>query len=182
MSLILGVAALSFGLQAYGVYTNAKESKRAAELQKEDISLQREAAELAEEARLLEEEMAEAKVRSDVRKAQAIRLTQSAVTGTDFSSSNEAMRESLTTQVESGIALNEELSGIASKRASIQQSRFDVAASMIREPSDLDIILGYAGAGLSSGMLAMRSPEFKAWNQPTWTTDYNIPMTSTDFE
>lgn len=162
---MFGIAILSFGLQTYGVYSSAEQMKGAAKLKKEDINLQRESLKLSEEARLLKEEMAEAKVRKDLRRAQAIRLAKFATSGTDVSSVNTAIREGMTTDAESGLSVQEELSGIGTSQAAIQESRLDIASASVQKPTDLDVILGYTGAALSAGMLAYQSPEFKEYRE-----------------
>ena len=149
--LLIAAAAASFALQGIGMYLNAEAAREQAELQKEDIALQRESLKLQEESRLFQEEMAEAKARKDARIAQAKLLTRAAAGGAEASTIYEGMKQSIETELESGLAKEKELSGIRSQLADIQDVRLATAAAAVTAPSDLDIILGITSAGISAG-------------------------------
>ena len=156
---MLGIAGMA--IQGYSLFEGAKQADEDAKLRKGDIALQEKALALSEKARLFKEDLAEAKVRKDLRKAQAIRLAKSAIAGTDYSSADVATSESMTASVESGLQVQRELSGMASSQAEIQSERLGIASALISAPTDLDTILGYTGAAVGFGVLATQTPEFK---------------------
>lgn len=177
MSVMMGLAALQFGLQAYSIIEGAKNSKEMADLKRGDIALQKESLKLSKEARELQVELAEAKVRRDMRRAQAKMLARSAISGVTNSSIGKAMTEGMTAELESGISSQRELSGIQDSQSDIQEQRLSIAANMVTETSDLDQILNISGAGISAGMTGYMAYKYR--KQPKletemWTPDYDM--------
>lgn len=166
---MMGLAALQLGLQVYGITEQAKQAEEMAKLKKGDIALQKESLKLSQEARKMQQDLAEAKVRKDLRASQAKMLVQSTVSGVDSSSVFTAMSESLAAGVESGIATQKELAGIETAQAGIQEERLDIASSMVTSPSDLDVMLNIAGAGISAGMTGYMA--YKNRPQPKLETE-----------
>ncbi len=172
---MIALTAVQFGMQVYGITEQAKQTKEMAELRKEDVSLQKESLRLNEEARKLQEDLAEAKVRKDMRSAQAKMLVQSTVSGVDKSSVYTAMSESMVAQAESGLAVQKELAGIQTGQAGIQEQRLGVASSMIQSPSDLDTMLNIAGAGIGAATQGYMAYKYRAKPKlETEVVDFNV--------
>lgn len=150
---LVTLSAVQFGLQAYSTIEGAKQAREQAKIQKEDIALQKESQRLSEDARKIQEELAESKVKRDLRHAQAKMLVRQSISGVESSNIFEAMETGIEAEALSGVATQRELSGIRTAQSDIQTERLDLAAGAITAPSDLDVFLNLAGAAISSGYL-----------------------------